>query len=684
MRLARGLALTSLVLLFVLAGFACKEEPPAGPPGKEAAKEEPKQEPAKEEPAAGKEPANKAEAGKSAGTEQPAKPADVATPEVGKPAEPVKPALPEKNLQLERTLKKVTVYGVTGPIDATVEAFFTLLPDKLRSFARLSYAGGLGEIAKSSGLKNLDWLDKTRGLGFGLEGKDRPVLAIPITDFEAFKAALPEGIAADENNGYVLGPEVYILPQGKFLFMSKDYRTIDTIEGDLKLELTRMSTDKVFKLIVGGESVREIVATALDGVERSMGESMPMQQPQKEFLAKMFNFVKEVLGDIEAVDVSLGIDQGDLVLTYALKTVVGGKLNTSLASLRGGNFVSAGLLPAKSFLVVAQNIAPEAILPWMPRYVDLVATAWNLKDDEKGEFAKMYSQIASSFGPDSAMSIYSDSGFPLSMSSVAQATGGLATRDLLYKFYGMALTKAVENLPPEQKSLVANRSVKEIVDTFAPMMAGLGVKIEYASEDYQGGKVDSLVLTFDWETLKLPEDALFVKDIIKSRLGGAIGFSDSYMVFTFGPNPVVRAKEVLDKTQGLSLKDVVGAGYEDNRYFGVFALSFDQIVAALLEIPILATLAEGQEWVGKLRQISNLAFFMSAEGGNMTLESRVALQSILQAFEAEIDKAIAEEMGQKDAAAPAAAEGDAAAPTAPVAADPAAPAAADAPAPANP
>ncbi len=684
MRFARHIALTSLVLLFALSGFACKEEPPAAPPGKEAAKDEPKKEPAKEEPAAGKEPAKEvADATKTAGTDQPVK-TEAVTPDKEKAAEVAKPALPEKNLQLERTLKKVTVYGVTGPIDATFEAVLALLPEKLASFARLGYAGGMGEIAKKTGLKNLDWLDKTRGLGFGLEGKDRPLLAIPITDVEAFKAALPEGITADENNGYVFAPDAYVLPQGKFLFMSTDYRTIDTMEGDLKLELTRMTTDKVFKLIVGGESVREIVATALDGVERTMGESMPMQQPQKEFLAKMFNFVKELLGDIESVDVTLGIDQGDLVLGYALKTVPGGKLNASLATLRGGSFAAAGLLPAKSFLVVAQNVSPEAIIPWMPRYVDLVATAWNLKEEEKGEFAKMYGQIAASFGPDSAMSIYSDSSFPLSISSVAQVSGGLATRDLLYKFYGMAIAKAVEGLPPEQKTLVANRSVKEIVDTFAPMMAGLGVRIEYASEDYQGGKVDSIVLTFDWETLKLPDDALFLKDIIKSRLGGAIAFSDSYMVFTFGPNPVVRAKEVLDKTPGLVMKDLAGVGYQENRYFGVFALSFDQIVAALLEIPILATLAEGQEWVGKLRQIRNLVFFMEAADGNMTLESRVALQSILQAFEAEIDKAIAAEMGMKGTDAPAPAAGDAAAPAAPVAADPAAPPAADAPAPTNP
>jgi len=573
------------------------------------------------------------------------------------------------------------VYGVTGPVDATVEAFFTLLPEKLQGVARLSYAAGLGEIARNSGFKNLDWLDRTRGIGFGLEGKDRPLVALPITDLEAFKAALPEGTAADENNGYVLQPDVYILPQGKFLFMSKDYRTIDTIEGDLKLELTRMTTDKVFKVVIGGESVREIVATALDGVERSMGESMPIQQAQKEFLAKMFNFVKEVLGDIETVDLTLGIDQGDLVLSYMLKTVAGGKLNTSLSALRGGSFAAAGLLPAKSFMVAAQNVAPESILPWMPRYVDLVATAWNLKDDEKGDFARMYQQIATSFGPDAAFGIYSDSGFPLSMSSVAQATGGLATRDLLYKFYGMAIAKAIDGLPPEQKALVANRSVKEIVDTFAPMLVNLGVKIEYASEDYQGGKVDSLILTFDWETLKLPNDALFVKDIIKSRLGGAIGFSDSHMVFTFGPNPVVRAKEVLDKTQGLNLKEVAGAGYVENRFFGVFALSFDRIVAALLEIPIIASQAEGQEWVAKLRQIRNMAFFVEAEGGNMTLESRVALQSILQAFEKEFDQVIAEEMGKEGVPMP---EGDTAPPPAGGETPPPVPPAAEAPAPANP
>jgi hypothetical protein len=633
----RNWKVLALVLIFVFAG--CNNDKPPVPLKKKSAEGEPAPEAKKDGPATG-EPAG--ETGKPAagepGDEVPAAVDAKQTTEQLAAAEVAKADAARTKamqVQLDRTLRKVTAFGVTGPIATTRDKVIGMLPVAIQAKGREGFDAALKQMAGEGKLANMDWLDLTRGIGFAFEGKDKPLIAVPITTVDAFKAALPADIVGDEQGGYLIG-DAYVLPYNNVLFLTDTARTLEIIEGDLKLELTRLTTDKTVLLVLGGESLKTLVSGALDEFERNLGENMPMQQEQKEFLAKLFNFLKELLGEIDQIKVTMDLANKDLVVRYEITTVDGSRLSQSVASIKPGNFKAAGFLPAKSYLVLGQNVAAASAAPYMNRYVDLVATAWKLKEEERGEFTKMYTRMVNLFGPDAAFGMYADSSFPMAMSSVTKAADGLAARDQIYAFYMLVLNKVIEELPPDQRQIFASGSLKQVVDSFAPVLMNLGVNVKMESEDYRSGKVDYLVFTFDWEKLNLPPSAAWVKQVVRSRLGGALGFSKDYMVFTFGPNPIVRAKEILDETPGLKMVELIGPGVEENKYFMVGGLSVDRLMGAILDVGVVATMIGQEPWVEKARQINNLVLTAGTDGGALWAQGVVGIGSVVKAFEAEL------------------------------------------------
>ena len=633
----------ALALFMFVAAPGCGEDPAPKSPGPKQAKGDKegkgKDGKKKEEPAEkgdGKQVADKA--ADEAKDDAPAKDekdgegkAATDEPAKGTAEKAVEAAAIRAKERLGRTLKKVTAYGVTGPIDKTRDALIELMPETIRPMLTLAFVQGLNELGAEGNLTNMDWLDLTRGVGFGFEGKDKPLLAIPIKSVEAFEAALPEGMKPDGDHGYAIN-DSYLLPYTKHLLVSDSYRTIELIEGDLKLELTRLTTDKLFHMILSGESLKTLMGSALDEVERTMGENMPMQQEQKEFITKFFNFVKELLGEIDQMNVTLELDRSNLKLRYEVTAVDGTKLAQTCAALEPGHFQAATYLPSKSYFVAGQHTPHETMLPWLARYVDMVATAWKLKDEEKVQFAKKYTEMVMLFGPDSAFSLYSDSSFPLSISSVSQTRGGMAVRDTLYDFYGIIIDKVLAELPPDQRQMFADRSLKDIVDSFAPVLVNLGVSMKMDTEKYQGGMVDYLLFTFDWDKLNLPLDAAWVREVIKSRIGGALGFSKDYVVMTFGPNPIVRAKEILDRSPGLKLAELAGPDIANNKYIGFANLSFNKLVSGLLEIGVVAQFLETQDWVPKLKDVDDLVVLSGAQEGGVWAEMNLGIGSAIQAF----------------------------------------------------
>jgi len=641
--------LTLATLALFVAGMlcsACKEDKPAEQPkaGTEEKKADDKAAPAAKDK---KEDAAKTPEQAVAGKEE------QKAPEAGQPAaeqanEAAAAAEAEAaatNAHMARTLQRVTAYGVTGPIDKTRERLVGLLPPDVQIMAGLAIGEGLKKAATDAGLKNIDWLDQSRGIGFAFEGKDKPLLSIPITDEDTFRNAVPESVKPDENKGYTF-EKSYVLPYGKVLLISDSFRTIDLIEGDLKLQLTRIATDKLLLVDVDGSSLKTLVSSLLDEVERNLGENMPMQAEQKEFLTRSFNLVKEILSDIQQMTFTVDLLDNEFVLRYELATVPDSKLAQTIAALRPGTYKTTTLLPAKSFFVWAQSIPPDVYGPWIPRYVDLMASAWKLGLEERTQFSNTYTELMGFFSGDSSMGLYSDSAFPMSFSAVTSTVDGLKARDSLYAFYNLVFQRMLQELPPENRQMFANRAPKDIVAGLAPVFANLGIGLQLEMEDYRGAKVDFLLVTFDWEKLKLPPDAQWLPQIIQKQIGAAFGFSKEYMVFTFGPNPVVRAKEVLDGTPGLTLADAFGTTFDESKYAMAFVASVPKLLDALGEIPLVATAMASQPWIAKLKESKGIIGLAGKSENGGWFEMRVDIRSIMEIvgpmIAEEIKKATAE------------------------------------------
>ena len=154
--------------------------------------------------------------------------------------------------------------------------------------------------------------------------------------------------------------------------------------------------------------------------------------------------------------------------------------------------------------------------------------------------------------------------------------------------------------------MFTDRTLKEVVDGLAPVFANLGIGVTMDSQVYGGGRLDYLVLEFDWEKLSLPPEAAWIKNMIARKLGVAIGFSEDIMVGTFGPNCIVRAKEVLDRTPGLDPADYFNLGAVASEYWFVFRLTGRQFVDALMEIKVVADNIGHEPWLAGLKDCQGL------------------------------------------------------------------------------
>ena len=219
MRTLKVTLFVSALFTFMLLGLSgCGEDPPQTPPGaqKKAAKEKAEGKKAaagkKAEAEAGNGEKAQDEGGKKAGDGEAGKSAQTpkTAEETAAQVRAEKVEADARKAQIDRTLKQVTAYGVTGPIDKTRNALIELLPAEAHEKVRKAFDDGIAELAREGGLTNMDWLDLSRGIGFGFEGKDRPLLAVPVKSREEFIKALPDSIKPDGNTGYVIG-DSYVL-----------------------------------------------------------------------------------------------------------------------------------------------------------------------------------------------------------------------------------------------------------------------------------------------------------------------------------------------------------------------------------------------------------------------------------------------------------------------------------------
>ncbi len=583
----RMMILLATLFAFVLA-FGCSDDPPPkqDKPGEKKAEKAPAK---KDKPA----PADKEKKA------EPTKETPAATdtpPEAGDPEvdveDKVKTAVPDKPIeppkQIERALAKTAVHGGLAPLDDLVAKIGSVLSPGLKALMETAvYQGLLGEIAGEMKVKDMDWFDRTRSLRIAVRSKESVVLLVPVVSTETLIAALPEEIRADLEGKttlrFKLG-DAFAEVVGKDLLLSDAQVNIDQLDGTLKLELAKLKVDQLFSMILEGTSLHPLISTALEEVERGMEQVAPMDPTQKEFFAKLFNLVKDVVAEIDRVEISLDIAQKDVVLKYAIGALEGTNLHGAIAGASNLPINTLKYMPPKSWMIGGQNINPALMMPWLERYMDILASAYSMSTDEKIELWKDYKIMIGLMTGDGAFALYTDAGFPLSASAVSEVSDGAKMAELMYGIYDYFFQKAMDTLPPESRQMFGGRTLKELVAQIQPMVKSFGVDLKIDSENYQGVQMDYLRIALDYNLMKLPPDAAWLQDIIKDKIDFVMAFSPTHLIFTMGPNGLVRAKEIVDGKAQLD-PETVFPGVMASKYNFVMNIDPLLLMQALETIP---------------------------------------------------------------------------------------------------
>ncbi len=645
------------ILFATLFAFAltlgCGDDPPPPKAGEETKADQPAPpkkgqpappatdkvaEPGKDEPAGTDTPADKVETG-SDGTDK------VETGDPGKPIEPPK--------QIERALAKTAVHGGLAPLDELVAKIGSVLSPGLKAMMETAvYQGLLAQIAGEMKMKDMDWFDRTRSLRIAVHSKESVVLLVPIVSNEALIAALPEEIRAEVEGKaslrFKLG-ESFAEVVGNDLLLSDNVENIDQLDGSLKLELAKLKVDEIFAMILEGASLHPLISTALEEMERSMEQVAPMDPTQKEFFAKLFNLLKDIVAEIDRVEISLDIAGADLVLKYAVTALEGSNLHSAFTGAANVPITTLKFMPPKSWLVGGQNIKPSLMMPWLERYMDIIASAYSMSTDEKIELWKDYKLMIGLMTGDGAFAMYTDAGFPMSASAVSEVSDGAKMAELVYGLYDYFFQKAMDTLPPESRQMFSGRTLKELVTQIQPMVKSFGVDIKMDSEVYQGVQMDYLRIVLDYNLMNLPPDVAWMKDIIKDRLDFVMAFSPTHLIFTMGPNGLVRAKEIVDGKVQLD-PETVFPGVMASKYN--FVMNFDplRLKQALESIPQVKAYLQA-EFGAELEMVAGhkgLYILGGTDGAKAWFDLQVGLDKLMPLVEYSIKKEM--ETGDADAA----------------------------------
>ena len=627
-----------IAAMAVVLAFGCSDDKkPEQPPGTEKKAEQPEKKPA---PAPAPAPQEK----KAEPAED--KPAAV-TPERVEPADGTVDALPDKPIQppkqIERALAKTALHGGMAPLDVLVEKVGSILSPSLKAMMETAiYQGLLAEIAGEMKMTDMGWFDRTRSLRIAVRSQDSVVLLVPITSMEKLLAALPADLRPE---GEATAPlrfklgDAFAEVVGRDLLLSDVQENIDQLDGTLKLELSKLQVEPIFSVFLEGASIHPLISTALDEVERSMEQVAPMDPTQKEFFAKLFNLLKDIVAEIDRIEISLDIADKDMVLRYALSTIAGTNLHAAVSGSNNAAIDTLKYMPTKSWFVGGQNIDFKLFMPWLERYMDILSSMYNMSTDEKIELWKDYKVMITLMTGDSSFAFYTDAGFPMSATSVTEVADGAKMAELTYGMYDYFFQKAMDTLPPESRQMFAGRSFKELIAQVQPMVKSFGVDLKIDTEIYQDVQMDYLRISLDYSLMNLPPDVAWMKEMIKDKVDFVIAFAPKHLIFTMGPNALVRAKEVVDGTAQMNPTDLF-PGVDAAKYN--FVMNFSPL--ALMDS--LEVIPELQAWIREEagKEIEMVAghkgFFVlgGVDGGKAWMDIRLGLEKVMPLVEHAIKK----------------------------------------------
>lgn len=421
MRTARILVILSLLAL----AFSCAEEQGAqpestrGPEKKEAPKAEDKKSGQKAEHEYDEEGKKAGEAGldSKADTKEGQAAEGAVAKAGGSPENEPTEAPGQPGFELDRALENARIQLGLAPINDMEARILKILPPPLNlAFTKFMKDNLPKQVLAESGLSNLDWLDKSRPIKATRRGKDEAVIFVPVIRAQNFIAALPEAVRGEmktlEGMRRVRLANAWVDITDREIMIAQNSEDLDKLPGKIKLELRQMEVKPLFQLTADGSSLHPFISTLLEGMEQSMDQMGTMDSASKDFFAKYFSFIKDLVGEIRSLELAMDVVEKSLSTIFTITPKPGSKAAAAIAKGPFNRPETLAYMPPKSWYIQGQNVPPAIFLPWVERYLDIVASAFRIGMDDKLRLAKDYKNLLMLYTGDVSSAIYADSGFP--------------------------------------------------------------------------------------------------------------------------------------------------------------------------------------------------------------------------------------------------------------------------------
>ena len=535
-----------------------------------------------------------ATAGAPVGKDAPVKVDDKAAAALAAPAAAV---LPDVELAAgEGIAGWISIKSINGMFDA-VEA----IGGKLGAIPpggnlRTQALGAATANAAQAGIKDLEWLDKTRSIHLGVHDAPKPAdpaapaaaapnpaeiaggvfAVLPITSKDAMLAAMTTAKKDAEAEGHaamVVGPKgekVYID------FLDK-HAVITMLDKDRYAKVSgfakRIAGVDAPGLLYVGISVDDLSKTRKTEIDNfvklieAMGNQAAAKEGNPAVNAQVMSMYTKMLttyvNDLNRIEMLVTGDINNLGFEVRATAKEGTKLAKQLGAAKGRTTVSmANLLPANSYMSFAASSDPVAAQEQMDEALVMLKEAFKLDQAAFDTMSRDMKDQAKLMDGNSAMGFYPDGSAALGMLVVAGATDGEAAVKQGKRVIGNLMlhmitmiraenkAKGKAETPEEVEAIAAvEQALKDgkldpVLTKFGPKLEPTGVKLT-ANTSKEGDVA--------CDTLDIGYDAAKIKAVVGDKTAIVVCGGKGKMAFGFGPGALEKARAaVAGKVGGLA------------------------------------------------------------------------------------------------------------------------------------
>ena len=460
--------------------------------------------------------------------------------------------------------------------------------------------------AAQAGVKDLEWLDKTRSIHIGVH--DAPKAADP---------AAPEAPAAAPNPAELAGGVFAVLPiTGKDAMLT----ALTTAKKDAEAEghaamlagpkgekvyidfldkhavITMLDKDRYSKigafakrisavdapgLLYVGVSVEDLAKTRKTEIDNfvklieAMGAEAAAKEGNPAVNAKVMSMYTKMLttyiNDLTRVELLFSGDINNLGLEVRATAKEGTKLAKQLGAAKGRTTVSlANLLPANSYLSFAASSDPAAAQEQMDDALVMLKEAFKMDQAAFDTMARDMKDLAKLMDGNSVLGFYPDGSAALGMLMIAGASDGEAAVKQGKRVIGNLLLHVITMVRAENKAkgkeetaeqaeaiaaieqALKDGKLEPVLTKFGPKLEPTGVKLTANTSKEGDVACDTLDIAYDAAKLP-PEEGAKIKAVVGDKTAIVVCGGKGKMAFGFGPGALEKARAaVAGKAGGLA------------------------------------------------------------------------------------------------------------------------------------